>query len=33
LKRAVPFLTLRGKPLTNEVLIKEPEPTEQLRLL
>jgi hypothetical protein len=26
-------LTLRGKPLTNEVPIKEPEPTEQLRLL
>ncbi|MFA0763570.1 MAG: hypothetical protein XFASWVDF_001293 [Candidatus Fervidibacter sp.] len=33
LKRAAPFLTLRGKPLTNEVPIKEPEPTEQLRLL
>jgi hypothetical protein len=26
-------LTLRGKPLTNEVPVKEPEPTEQLRLL
>ena len=33
LKRAAPFLTLRGKPLTNEVPVKEPEPTEQLRLL
>jgi putative DNA modification/repair radical SAM protein len=33
LKRAAPFLTLQGKPLTNEVPIKEPEPTEQLRLL
>ncbi len=33
LKRAAPFLTLRDKPLTNEVPIKEPEPTEQLRLL
>jgi len=33
LKRAAPFLTLRGKPLTKEVPVKEPEPTEQLRLL
>jgi predicted DNA-binding helix-hairpin-helix protein len=33
LKRAAPFLTLQGKPLTNEVPVKEPEPTEQLRLL
>jgi putative DNA modification/repair radical SAM protein len=33
LNRAAPFLTLRGKPLTKEVPVKEPEPTEQLRLL
>ncbi|MCX7968164.1 MAG: radical SAM protein [Armatimonadetes bacterium] len=33
LKRAAPFLTLHGKPLTREVPIREPEPTEQLRLL
>lgn len=33
LKRAAPFLTLRGKPVSKEVPIKEPEPTEQLRLL
>ena len=33
LNRAAPFLTLRGKPLTKEVPVKEPEPTDQLRLL
>ncbi len=33
LKRAAPFLTLWGKSLNKEVPVKEPEPTEQLRLL
>lgn len=33
LKRAAPFLTLWGKPVNKEVPVKEPEPTEQLRLL
>ncbi len=33
LKRAAPFITLRGKPVSAEVPVKEPEPTEQLRLL
>ncbi|MFA0752648.1 MAG: hypothetical protein IMHGJWDQ_000404 [Candidatus Fervidibacter sp.] len=33
LSRAAPFLLLRGKPLTKEMPIREPEPTEQLRLL
>ncbi len=33
LKRAAPFLTLWGKPVNREVPVKEPEPTEQLRLL
>lgn len=33
LKRAAPFLTLWGKPVNKEIPVKEPEPTEQLRLL
>ncbi|MFN3420544.1 MAG: radical SAM protein [Armatimonadota bacterium] len=33
LKRAAPFLTLWGKPVNKEVPVKEPQPTEQLRLL
>ncbi len=33
LKRAAPFLTLHGKPLTEEVSVRKPEPKNQLRLL
>ncbi len=33
LKRAAPFITLRGRPVSKEVSVKEPEATEQLRLL
>lgn len=33
LRRAAPFLTLRGRLLTSEVTIRKPEPTKQLQLL
>lgn len=33
ISRTAPFLTLKGKLLTREIPIKEPQPTEQLRLL